>query len=71
MSNDSGGGNGGLWIALIGLFTTVSGGVFANWDRIFPPAPEPEAVIAAGPTAAGAADEAASEPAEPAASVPQ
>ncbi|MGQ3053332.1 MAG: hypothetical protein ACT6S0_16265 [Roseateles sp.] len=61
MANESGGGSGGMWVALIGLITTVSGGVFANWDRIFPPS-DPDQVMAAQPPEAGAAADAVSDP---------
>lgn len=65
MAGDSGGGNGAVWVALIGLATTIAGGVFANWERIFPP-PAPEVVMAAEPTAAGApVDETTQAAAEP------
>lgn len=54
MANGSGGGNAAVWVALIGLVTTVSGGVFANWDRLFPHS-EPEQILQAQPPEAGVA----------------
>ncbi|KQW51411.1 hypothetical protein ASD88_01830 [Pelomonas sp. Root662] len=69
-----------MWIALIGLVTTVSGGVFANWDRLFPQQQEQileeyppgagaaEAEVAAPEDAASASDEAESEEAAASAS---
>jgi hypothetical protein len=56
-------GNSTVMVALIGLATTVAGGVFANWEKIFPPK-DPEAMMVAEPAAAGVepAADAASEP---------
>lgn len=63
MANDSGGSN-AVWIALIGLATTVAGGVFANWDRIFPPPADPATTLAVDPPAAGPAPDADVPPAD-------
>jgi hypothetical protein len=67
MSNDSGGGATALWVALIGLATTIAGGVLANWDRIFPPPSDPQAALVESPPGAGGTTETISQPeAEPA-----
>jgi hypothetical protein len=66
MSNDSGGGSTAVLVALIGLATTIAGGVFANWERIFPPPPDPAALIAAEPAAAGQPADTVPEPEPPA-----
>lgn len=57
-------GNSAVIVAILGLATTIAGGVFSQWDKIFASdtASEkaPEAMIASEPPAAGAP--AASEP---------
>ena len=48
-------GNNTLVVSLIGLATAIAGGVFNQWDKIFPPKPEadPATALVADPPAAG------------------
>jgi len=54
--SDGNNSNTGILIAVIGMVTTISGGVFSQWDKIFPPKEQQELVVTE-PTAAGADDD--------------
>lgn len=66
--------NSAIWVAVIGMVTTISGGVFTQWDKIFPPteaaAPETEQAAEASAsdseTAEVQADAASDAPEDPA-----
>jgi len=60
---DGNNGNSAIWVAVIGLLTTVAGGVFSQWEKIFPPPQDPATTLVAEPPAAGPGEAQTAEPA--------